>query len=254
MPGTPTTKYAIPTFNAAGSDPVNTGHTQINSALSTIDGAMAGYATGTFAGKPAAGKAGRLYLCTDTGQWLADTGSAWVDLNAAPALVSSLPGSPYDGQEIYYSADPTNGVVWHLRYRSAAAGSYKWEMVGGGPLTSEVATSETTGSAGYVDLATVGPSITVPLAGDYAITLSSSMDGITIAALTSVKFGAAAASDADALTIESSGGDIIYHSPSRTIRRNVNSASMVVKLVYKKALGAPNFSKRSLVISPIRVG
>lgn len=51
---------------------------------------------------------------------------------AIPTLVSSLPVSPADGQEIYYQADATNGVIWHLRYRAASASSFKWECVGGG--------------------------------------------------------------------------------------------------------------------------
>lgn len=84
MPGTPTSKYAIPTFAAGGTDPVNTGHTQINSALATVDANMAGYTTGTLAARPAAGKAGLIYRATDTGQVFLDIGSAWVEL-ARPA-------------------------------------------------------------------------------------------------------------------------------------------------------------------------
>jgi hypothetical protein len=128
-----TTKYLLRAL--LGGNLVSDIDTGFASLASDIDANMAGYAEGTFAGKPAAAKAGRIYRCTDTGQWLADTGTAWIDLNAAPQLLSSLPSSPYDGQEIYYSADPTNGVIWHLRYRSASAPPYKWELVGGPPLT-----------------------------------------------------------------------------------------------------------------------
>lgn len=80
MPGTPTTKYSIPTLNASGTDAINVSHTAINSAFTAIDGAFSGYAEGTFAGRPAAGKAGRIYRCTDTGQLFEDTGSAWVEI------------------------------------------------------------------------------------------------------------------------------------------------------------------------------
>lgn len=258
MPGTPTTKYSIPTLNASGTDAINVSHTALNSAFTTIDGAMAGYAEGTFAGKPAAGKAGRLYRCTDTGQWLADTGTVWVDLNAAPALVSSLPGSPFDGQEIYYSADPTNGVVWHLRYRSAAGGSYKWEFVGGGQLTAEVAAAEFSNSSSYVDLATVGPSITVPLAGDYEVAFGAEMTaGSTLSTFVAVKFGAAAASDADAVRASTSLGaaTVVDYSVARTMRRNLSTAASTVKLVYKAPTGAgATAANRFLAIRPVRVG
>ncbi|HVX58850.1 MAG TPA: VCBS repeat-containing protein, partial [Candidatus Saccharimonadales bacterium] len=81
---------------------------------------------------------------------------------------TSLPGSPVDGQEVYYIADNTNEIVWHLRYNASKT---NWEYLGGSPLTIYVSTSESTstssGSSGYVDLTTVGPSITLPLAGTY---------------------------------------------------------------------------------------
>ena len=50
----------------------------------------------------------------------------------ASTLVTSLPGSPTDGQEIYYQADSSNGIIWHLRFRSVASGgdvTYGWEYV-----------------------------------------------------------------------------------------------------------------------------
>ena len=84
--------------------------------------------------------------------------------------VTTLPSSPVDGQEVYYQADGTNGVIWHLRYRSGSASTYKWEYVGGTALSSEVPASEGIPASGsYGNLATVGPSVTVPLAGDYDI-------------------------------------------------------------------------------------
>jgi hypothetical protein len=55
---------------------------------------------------------------------------------ASIPLVSTLPGSPVDGQEVYYqdSQMAAIGAVWHLRYRAASASIYKWELVGGGKL------------------------------------------------------------------------------------------------------------------------
>lgn len=86
-----------------------------------------------------------------------------------PPLVSTLPGSPSDGEEIYFqnSTMATLGLVWHLKYRSGASGSYKWEFVGGSGLMSA--------TNGSVALSTIGAntalssdiSVVVPLAGDY---------------------------------------------------------------------------------------
>jgi hypothetical protein len=83
-----------------------------------------------------------------------------------PPPVTSLPGSPVDGQEIYYIADATNGVVWQFRYRSASPSTYKWEFVGGAPLVA-VGGGGSTSSTTYQTTGT--PSLTLTLAGDYEI-------------------------------------------------------------------------------------
>lgn len=92
----------------------------------------------------------------------------------AGSLVSALPGSPVNGQEIYFqtAAMAAAGVVWHLRYRSAATGSYKWEFVGGREIVSSAGASGTftTANTSTFTSWTNGPSLTVPLAGDYDIT------------------------------------------------------------------------------------
>src|SRR4029077_6354783 len=78
-----------------------------------------------------------------------------------PPLVTSLPGSPVDGQECYYQADATAGIVWHLRYRAAATGPYKWEYLGGPAKATEIATAQPTSGtgSGFSDLATIGPDV-----------------------------------------------------------------------------------------------
>ena len=92
----------------------------------------------------------------DTG----DTGPQGPSGGSAP-LVTSLPGSPVDGQECYYR---TGETIWHLRYRAAAVSAYKWECVGGQPL---VATGTGGSFSSTTPSTTNTPSLTVPLAGDY---------------------------------------------------------------------------------------
>ena len=68
-------------------------------------------------------------------------GSVWIDTDAVtPAvkqpLVTALPASPSDGDEVLYrfaqTTVPVNPEVrlWHLRYDAAAPGTYKWLPVG----------------------------------------------------------------------------------------------------------------------------
>lgn len=81
---------------------------------------------------------------------------------------TALPSSPVDGEELYYVADTTSRVIWHLRYNAGSSSSYKWEMLGEPPLRKHVETAESPTTANtWVDLTTDGPGIAVPLAGEY---------------------------------------------------------------------------------------
>jgi hypothetical protein len=123
-----------------------------------------------------------------------------------PSVVTALPGTPYDGQEIFYLVSATNGIVWHLKYRAASASAYKWEYVGGQELRDFLANSESLGASNfnaYSNLATVGPQVTVPLAGEYLQTMELEMfnDGGVSSSNVNISFdrGATAAVDADSI-------------------------------------------------------
>jgi hypothetical protein len=95
-----------------------------------------------------------------------------------PALVSALPSLPADGEEVYFqsAAMATPGVVWHLRYRAASASAYKWEFIGGAALYAYSSAHSKAVTAGKWE-AISGPSITAPLAGDYEVRHSVSIEG-----------------------------------------------------------------------------
>lgn len=93
-----------------------------------------------------------------------DTG---IFLASAP-LVTTLPTTPVDGQECNLLVDATNGIVWHLVYRAAEAGPYKWYFTGGEPLFGEDASSMTPGAGNNLTTNTT-PAVTVPNAGDYLV-------------------------------------------------------------------------------------
>jgi microcystin-dependent protein len=90
---------------------------------------------------------------------------------SSATYLTSLPVSPTDGQEIYYAADATNGVIWHLRYRAASSSTYKWEFVGGAPLrtaSTSIADENTHGSSSGAAFSNA-ITRTVPLQGQYRI-------------------------------------------------------------------------------------
>ena len=105
---------------------------------------------------------------------IADGAVTTAKLANGPTFVSTLPSSPVDGQEIYYQASgdmATNGIVWHLRYRSGSSSSYKWEYIGGASLTTR-SQAQSAGDSPQTNTWTNlndAIEITVPLAGDYFV-------------------------------------------------------------------------------------
>ena len=181
--------------------------------------------------------------------------------NRLPTFVSALPGSPVDGQEVYYQSATmaTDGVVWHLRYRAGSSSAYKWELVGGAALYSAVDTAETQAATTYGNLATVGPQITLPLAGDYELEYGCLLNAAAASATTaadaamSIAIGAAAAVDADWLYGYSASGTQ-YANHARKRRKTGLAAATAIVTKYKKFTGAtPSFADRWLSAIPVRV-
>jgi len=193
---------------------------------------------------------------TDTADVPRDIQALGVRLDAVlrPALVTSLPGSPVDGQECYFLADATLGIVWHLRYRSASASSFKWEVIGGPPLLAE----QSADAPGWTNTgyATIAPAcqVTVPLAGDYIIQHTGQVWNSTTTAgvYSAVKLGAAATADNDGWHTTS--GVANTAQPGGTIIRRTAAANDVVVIQQKTLSGTAGTRLRRLSVVPARVG
>ena len=181
---------------------------------------------------------------------------AWLRGFLGSRVVTALPSGPYDGQEVYYVADSTNGVVWHLVYRAAASGSFKWEFVGGSPMRAVVVTRESTTSLTYADLATAGPAVTVPLAGDYLVdhgaTIDSAASGWGIQSVD--PGGAGVPSDDDSISLSRADATNREISASKEIRLNGLAASDSVAAKYRTSGASYAFSRRYVSVRPVRVG
>jgi hypothetical protein len=116
---------------------------------------------------PATPVLGEQFYSTVDNQFYFWNGTIWVPAGPPP-LVTSLPGSPVDGQEVYYLADDANGIIWHLRYRAARADAYKWEYVGGPPMAAAV--SPQAGVSGnFGATGDILPNIQLPMLAGYFI-------------------------------------------------------------------------------------
>jgi hypothetical protein len=138
-----------------------------------------------------------------------------------------------------------------LKYKSSIS---KWVKIGGPPLLATVATAETTASTSYTDLATVGPSITVPLSGDYYLSGSSQAGNSSASNVNGLayKIAAAAAVEIAANGETGVGTDYLNGRITRTVRVTC-VAGDVVKLQYKAFSGTAQFQGRDLLLDPIFV-
>jgi len=171
--------------------------------------------------------------------------------------VTSLPVGAADGTLVEYT-DATSGADWFLSFNATAG---VWVCVGGAWLYSEVLTDETAGSvSAYVDLATVGPQITVPLAGDYLVRAGSQGWNTVNAGQnmhTALKVGAAAAVDADAYSNTGVGGALSAGFPSigssRSYRKTGLAAGTNLRLQYFTVSNTAHFLNRWLTVLPLNV-
>jgi len=120
---------------------------------------------------PSTWVAGAILTAAQLNQQLRD------NMLASGPFLTALPAAPADGDQIYYQASSmaAAGIVWHLRYNSASASIYKWEFVGGSALTDRANGTVTTTSVAVPVALTGGPSVTIPLAGQYIITYGASL-------------------------------------------------------------------------------
>lgn len=168
-------------------------------------------------------------------------------------IVEALPSSPTPskGDRCSYVADKTNGVYWELLYDSE--GEYPWKKIGGAPLMAEVSTSQATESKTYAALATVGPSVTVPLKGDYDVHIGSSIGNTgASASRMSYDIGGTGAVDADSFFGESAAG--VTECLTRSKRKTALAASTALVAKYKVTANAGFFSNRWMRVDPVRVG
>jgi hypothetical protein len=173
-------------------------------------------------------------------------------------IVDALPGSPVDGQVIFYqsAAMATDGIVWVFRYRAAASGSYKWEFVGGAAISSESTTSNTSSSTSYADIAN-NPAVTTPLAGDYDVVVGAraQCNSAGNSAFFSFAIGGTAASDNDAVRVRNTDASVNADiSASRTVRKAAVAAGTALSGRVRVEAGTGTWAMRWLRLIPVRVG
>jgi hypothetical protein len=211
--------------------------------------------------RPVSPYEGQVIYETDTDRTLIWNGSSWYPPSAS-TLITSLPSTPTDGQIINYVADSTNGIVWTFRYRSASSSAYKWEFIGGSSLYNQVGTNnyngtkETYTSTSYGDLATVGPSVVVPFAGDYKCDYSVIAEHTGTSSNIRVWVTGDSSLTWNFQDSQAFNGNQLNSTHGASITRVGVSAGATIKLQYavSNAGVTSSFWNRRLYVTPVRIG
>lgn len=154
--------------------------------------------------------------------------------------------------------DVHGALLWNLIYDNQ--GTYPWKCVGGAELYAAVGTGQTvTGDNTWRDAATVGPSITLPLAGDYEFrwTLKAFSDASAAsggrASYAGLNINGTNPPDSYYLSAAWTNSLADQTMPGR-VKLTGMTASHVVKLRYQQNLGTMSIANRQLWARPVRVG
>lgn len=192
MPGTPATSPNLGIARYANADSVDFAG-QVNAITDRLD--IIVQRAGTYAARPAASATlnGLRYWATDKWMEFQMIAGAWELLRAEPQPWSSatLPTSPVEGQRITFDAG--SGVRWVFRYNSS---STYWDCEGGTELVADVVGPNAVASTTFAAIPG-GPTLTVPLIGDWLIDLAVEINPLSAVAIVSYAVGATAASEAD---------------------------------------------------------
>lgn len=104
----------------------------------------------------------------------------------------------------------TTGAVWHLRYRSAAAGSSKWEFVGGSALDVTSTTSPTAITATSPTSLSTNPNLTLPVAGTYRLEVFANGGAIQVVGGNKAAFLSIGFTGGMTETAVTTGGAVLY--------------------------------------------
>lgn len=176
----------------------------------------------------------------------------------APRVVlTALPGSPTNGQEILYQTAGMAAVgwgPWTLRYDSSLGGVSKWKILTADVrITREEGNGASGGTGGYVDFSDALPAIPLPVAGDYEAEFGASPFHSTSGGQISIVPVATGlpADSANEILFRSPGANSCTASMSRRI-----SASMsgVLKLQFTQTVAGGIVSHRWVAVRPLRVG
>lgn len=216
---------------------------------------------GTTAAKPAAAAAneGYIYFDTDLVKLQRSNGTTWEDIaettagSVATDAIWDAAGDLVQGTGANTAAKLSAGTAGQVLKSAGAAAANVWSSPGDFVTgVDSVATSQTTTSTSFADLATVGPSVavTVGATGKVKVTLSCRLKN-TGANDCYVGIVVSGASTVAAATYMLQNGTAESEFSRVHVFSGLSTGSTTFKMQYAVAAGTGTFAQRELIVEPV---
>jgi hypothetical protein len=255
--GTPTTNFSIPKHNTPSDSPNGKGINEMMDAIDTLLANAAQVVT-----RPAAIASGEVPVYNGTtfvrsSSVRINNGGQSLPIITTSALSGGPPGSPNDADVWVATGVDGAGARWAFQYNAGSGSSSKWEFIGGSPLTANIATDESTGSTGWLDLATAGPKVTITRAGDY---LCSATAGLWQTTSTTMQMGVTAGTGTPAFPLLQIGSAAVHWPANQILPLSITAqpltgvgASTDIRLRYNFGAATGHALNRTIAVYPIRI-
>lgn len=204
-------------------------------------------------------------------------GAIWIDTDDPPPasvlapvveMVTTLPASPYDKQEVDLVVDDAGTylgpVVWRCKYRAATAGANKWHVIGSGPglwIRDTSGCTRTLATTGDSQTGTSGPAITIPNAGIWDFVAEAEVQlaaavgawgGVNITLNNTLP--QSSNDDEERALVYTNAAAVLYGTAVSHRRVTVQNAGDIARIAYKaNGTNAATFAQRRLMAMPVRI-
>ena len=226
-----------------------------------FDASGLGVATKSKAGTPVDGDwasgapPSGMIVVDSTAKWLwAKIAGTWTPFGP-PQLVTALPGSPTDGQEVMLTDSLTApSYQWHMKYIAGITDGFKWMFLGGSPRIAQDEGDEQITTTTMSVLPSSGAQILMDShVGTYDITIDASVVMATSGQQGAIGLWNRTGSAQYGTDFFGVGEAANRQGASRTMRVSVNTGSLAFWICAKSPSGAINVQKKTLKIIPHRI-
>lgn len=180
------------------------------------------------------------------------------DKRVIPTVSSTIPSNPVDGQLWLYTT--STNQAWLFRFNSGINSAYQWQFIGGGPVISNDATSQTISTTTSFAAITTAASVALPFAGEYECGIAASFRMLTagrivVHAPAIVSSGGSATVSANNGTAASTSSSSHWASVSRFDLLTNSAANATLKMYANAdATVSVEYARHTVKALPVRVG